>query len=166
MIQKNSSHFYESNGILFVIFRVTKLKIRILQVYTFFCYFCQFRKSKNIAENIPLTSAWTGQRSNHGQHAIWAVRMIRRTRMNLRNLTQFKRGRQRRWSDDGRGGGSGGPPARRWWRRAPWQSPLCSPVLLAAAASSSRGHDGGGEVELRREIGQPGSVIFLGFLGG
>jgi hypothetical protein len=89
MVQKNRLHFSESNGILFAIFRVTKLKIRILQIYTFFCYFCQFRKSKNIPENIPLTSAWTGQRSNYGQHAIWAVRTIRRTRMNLRNLTQF-----------------------------------------------------------------------------
>jgi hypothetical protein len=59
-------HFSESNGILFVIFRVTKLKIRILQVYTFFCYFCQFRKSENIPENIPLTSGLTSQRSNRG----------------------------------------------------------------------------------------------------
>jgi uncharacterized membrane protein YgcG len=57
MVQKNSLHFFESNGILFAKFQVTKLKIRILQIYMFFCYFYLFRKKQRIFQGIFLEYA-------------------------------------------------------------------------------------------------------------
>jgi hypothetical protein len=73
MIQKNRTHFYLSNGILFAKFRVTKLNIRILQY------------SREYSADISVH--WS--RLNRGQRRIWAIRTIGRTKTDLEKYLTY-----------------------------------------------------------------------------